>query len=442
MSCSLKGSLQEDTLAIEHSVPSAPPAVQTPAAARVQPSRYRFVIAGLTMLYHFTFGLSIFVVSPLAPLIMKDYGINHSAASLLIGLVLLLQAAMAIPGGMLGSRLPLKWVIAVGWFLVSVTIFTFAVPNFAAFLALRVFYGMASALVFPNVGGLVMQWFTTREIPVVNSLNSALISLGMATSAFAAGPLADALGWRMTLSLFGVTTLVGSVAWMVFGKTRPPAPEVKQPPLARQKAGQTEGGSGAGFSKTGLALLLSGPVLLLAFGNAAAFAQYSALTTWLPSFYHDVHGMSLERAAAMMGVLPLVGVAFLLLSGGLSMRIKRRRPFLLVPGLLSCAAGLGAMLLGGSPFLIFALVLVGFCGWFYQPVLFAIPMELPGVTTKNVSLIFGAFILVGGVVGFLSPLLVGATTDLTGSYLWGFGALAVLSTGLALAAWKLPETGK
>jgi len=411
------------------------PTAQAQATAEAKPNQYRWVIAGLTMLYHFTFGLSIFVVSPLTPLIMDDYGVNRSTASLLIGLTLLMQAAMAIPGGMLGSRLPLKWVIATGWVLVSVTVFSFAAPNFAALLALRLLYGVASSLVFPNVGPLVMQWFTTRQIPLVNSLNSAFISLGMATSTFLAGPLAEAIGWRETLSLFGVTTLVGAFAWMALGKTRTIAAE------AAAASARHSGGNGGAFL-TSLELLKSKPVLLMAFGNAAAFALFGALTSWLPTFYHEVYGMSLSRAAAMMGVLPLVGVVSLLSAGVLATKFRRRRPFLLAPGILSCFAGFGAVLLGDSPLLLPALVLVGFCGWFYQPILFAIPMELPGVTSKNVSVIFGLFMLVGGIVGFLSPLLVGATADATGSYLWGFGLLAVLSPGLALAAWKLPETGK
>lgn len=387
------------------------------------------------MLYHFTFGLSIFVVSPLTPLIMQDFGVNRSSASLLIGVVLLFQAAMAIPGGMLGSKLPLKWVIAAGWFSVSVTMFSFAMPNFASLLALRLVYGVASSLVFPNVGPLVMQWFSRREIALVNSLNSALISLGMATSTFAAAPLADALGWKTTLSIFGVTTLLGACVWVVLGKTRS-----AQSGEVASVAGPNARNGGA--LREGLRLLRTRTVLLLALGNTAAFALYGALTSWLPTYYHEVRGMSLSKAASLMGVLPLMGMVFLLIAGAMSTKFPRRRPFLIVPGLLSAFAGFGAVLLPDSPALLAALVLVGFCGWFYQPILFAIPMELPGVTTKNVSVIFGLFMLMGGVVGFLAPLMVGALADATGSYLWGFGLLAVLSPGLALAAWMLPETGK
>jgi MFS family permease len=407
-------------------------------AVGVTRSRYRYVIAGLTMLCHFTFGLSIFVISPLTPLIMEEYGVNRSTASLLIGLVLLLQAGMAIPGGMLGNRLPLKGVIAFGWLAGSATMFSFAVPNFATLLALRIVFGLAMSLVFPNMGPLVMQWFSHREIPLVNSLNSALISLGMASSIFMVGPLAGVLGWKETLSLFGLAMLPGGMAWIALGKTRPVVAGAQQA-AADDSVQPLRSGGTLGAS---LAMIRSGPVLLMAFGNAAAFAQYGALTTWLPTFYHEAYGMSLNRAAAMLGVLPLVGVASLLSAGLLSTRVRARRPFLLVPGVLSCFAGFGAILLGGSPYVLPALVLVGFCGWFYQPILFAMPMELSGVTPRNISVIFGLFMLVGGVTGFLSPLLVGATADLFGSYLWGFGFLAVLSWGLALAAWKLPETGK
>ena len=53
---------------------------------------YRFVIGGLAMLLSLSWGLSVFAVSPITPLIIDEYGINHSTASLLTSLVFLTHA--------------------------------------------------------------------------------------------------------------------------------------------------------------------------------------------------------------------------------------------------------------------------------------------------------------------------------------------------------------
>ena len=81
-----------------------------------QDSPYRFVIAGLFLLLKASFGLSFFVVGPVAPHIIDEYDISYTEAGLLTGLTLL-ATTLALPGSMLVGRVPLKTLIAVGWLL-------------------------------------------------------------------------------------------------------------------------------------------------------------------------------------------------------------------------------------------------------------------------------------------------------------------------------------
>ena len=84
-----------------------------------QNSPYRYVIAGLAFLLNACFGLSFFVIGPVAPYIIDDYQISHSEAGLLTGITILAQTILAIPGSMLVGRIPVKALIAVGWFLAA-----------------------------------------------------------------------------------------------------------------------------------------------------------------------------------------------------------------------------------------------------------------------------------------------------------------------------------
>ncbi|MEE8442118.1 MAG: MFS transporter [Dehalococcoidia bacterium] len=394
------------------------------AIADQRSSSYRYVIAALGMLLNVSFGLSFFAVSPVTPLIMEDYGVNRSAVALLTGLVILVQSGFAIPGGMLVGRVGLKKLFAVAWLMAAAPSLSFLATGFPMLLAIRVVYGLSFAVIIPAIGPLLMQWFRPREIPVINGLNLAMTTLGIAISTFATAPLAEAVGWKVALSLYGGVSLFGAACWVVLGRVEP---------VQR---------SGSHLSPRQVwQILRSRTTLLLALADAGPFAQYVALTAWLPTFYHEVHGMSLSEAGSTVGLLPLTGVITVLLAGVLSMRVRRRRPFLIVPGVIVGFGGFGCFLLAGSPLIYPALILLGFGSWFYLPVLLTIPMELPDVEPGHVSVVWAAIMSFGGIMSFVSPLMVGALTDSLGTYLPGFVIFAVLAGSLALAGFLMPETG-
>ena len=93
-------------------------------------SRYRFVMGGLLLLLNFSLGLSFFVVTPITPIIMEEFGINRSAASLLTSVVILSQAGLAIPSGIIVSRVEVKRMVLIGWALASAPMLTWMATGF------------------------------------------------------------------------------------------------------------------------------------------------------------------------------------------------------------------------------------------------------------------------------------------------------------------------
>jgi len=389
-----------------------------------QRSSYRFVIAGLLLALNFCLGLSFFALGPILPLIQDDYDINRGMASLLIGAVIMMQAVFGIPGGVLVGRLGVRRVLTGGWLLASAPLLSLLAGHFATLLLLRVAFGLGFALLIPALGSLLMQWFRPRELPLMNSLNLVAATLGITASTLSAAPLADVLGWRGVLSLFGGITLVGAVAWMVLGGTREEVRDTVPIISAREI----------------WSVLRSRTTLLLALADVGPYAQYVALTSWLPTYYHEELGMSLSKAGFVAGLLPLTGVFTLLLAGLLSLRVDRRKPFLILPGVLIGFAGFGSFLAGNSPALYLAVIMVGFCSWFYLPILFTLPMELPGMSQQRVALVWAMILTIGSTASFISPAVVGFTTDILGTYWPGFSLWAVLSWSLLVAGILLPET--
>lgn len=388
-------------------------------------SRYRFVIGGLTVLLNLSFGLSFPAVAPVMPLILAEYGISRGMAGLLTGSVILMMSAFAIPAGMLVGRVGLKKLIGAGWFMAAAPALSFLADGFPALLAMRMMFGLSLAVILPAFGPLLMQWFRPRELPLINGLNLAMTAVGIALSTFITAPLAEAVGWRTVLSIYGAVALVGAFLWMGLARVQLPV----------QSGGRLSLGEM-------WSVLRDRTTLLLAFADAGPFAQYIALTTWLPTFYYEVHGMSLNAAGSAVGLVPLVGVAALIVAGVLSMRVVRRRPFLILSGVVGGLAGSATFLLAGSAAIYPALLLLGFGAWFYLPILFTIPMEVPDAVPERVSLVLATIGTLGGFLSFVAPLAVGILTDVLGSYIPGFVIFAVLSWSLVIAGVMLTETGR
>ena len=388
-------------------------------------SRYRFVMGGLLVLLNFSIALSFFVVTPITPIIMEEFDINRSAASLLTSVVLLSQAGLAIPTGIIISRVGVRRMVLIGWAMASIPMLTWTATSFPMLLAIRIVYGISFSVLLPATGPMMMQWFRPRELPILNAINVSVVTLAISISTFTVAPLSQLLEWKIAVSLYGGASLVGVVLWAALARTGRRPDNAARHPSFREI----------------WAVLKSRTALLLALADAGPFAQYAALVAWLPTYYFEVYGMSLSKAGSLVGLLPMAGVFSVLLAGFLAFRIPNRRLFLLVPGLLVVLGGLGSFLLADGPLLYAALLVLGFASWFYLPVLFTIPLELPEASETRVALTYGMIMTISSFLAFMSPLFVGTSTDILGTYKVGFVVLALLALTLLAGGIVLPETG-
>ncbi len=383
---------------------------------------YRFVIAGLLLAAHLTVGMNVFVVSPLFPLIIKEYEISRASASLLVALPLLVSAGFGLPGGVITARLGLRKAYLVGWCLVALMALSAAAPNFVTLLVLRLAYGAGTAFLLTASGPLLMRWFSPKEFRVMNGLDTAALSLGIALSTTTAAPLAAVLGWQSTLGVFGAAGVVGAVAWASLGRT-PDGSTYRAPAVSRNEL---------------WAVLSNRSVILLVAADAGVLMQYTALSSWLPTFYHEVRGISLSRAGFVTGLLPFVGVFAVLAGGILASRVRSKRAFFTVPGLMVLVGGLGSFLSGNLAGIYVSVIILGIGSWLYVPTLLSLPMEMPGMTPERVAIVWGFYLSASGFGMFLSPLLVGGLRDVTGSFLPGFTVCAAAAGSLLAAGILLP----
>lgn len=390
-------------------------------------TRYRFVIVGLMAFLAFAFGLNLFAVGPITPIMIDHFSVNNSSAGLLTSIVFFVHIIFAIPASLLVGRIGLKSIVTLGAILSSTTLLSFcATDSFVLLLLLRGISGVGFLLVFPAVGPLFMQQFHQRELPLMNGIFVTAASVGISVSAFIVAPLSEAVGWEIVLSSFGGLSMISTITWVLFGRAEP---FFVDDPIRSQ-------------IRSVWNVVRSRNAILIAVADAGPLALLSVALGWLPTFYYQAHGISLTTGGVLMGLLSVSGLVALIVASFLATKVHSRRPFLVIPGFLIGLAGLSVIFLAGSGAIYFAVIVLGFACWFYVPALVTIPMDLYASSPRTVSFILAALLGLGGIASFIAPPIVGALADHTGSYIPGLVLFAVLACSLGVAGLMLPESGR
>ena len=389
----------------------------------IRSGRYRYVIAAMAVAAHLAVGLNLFTVSPLLPLVIDDYGINRTTAGLLVSLPMLMAAAFGLPGGILLSRIGLRRAFFFGWVSIALLALSSVAPNFWVMIVLRLVFGVGFAFTVTATGPMLMQWFRPKEVLVMNALNTAVLSLGIAISVAGAVPLAEIVNWKMSLTIFAAIGIVGTLAWTWAG---------------RGVAGGLERANFVRLKEV-WAVLRSKAIALLFVADAGVLFQYTAFTGWLPTFYNEERGISLSEAGLVTGILPFVGVFAVLAGGIFPLRFGSSKVLFVGSGLLVGFGGLGAFLFPHLAGIYISVMVLGIGSWFYVPTLLTLPMQMAGMTPERLAVVWGSIMTFSGISMFVAPILVGALRDLSGSFFPGFAICAVFSWSLLIAGLLLPR---
>ena len=394
-----------------------------PATSNLNLSKYRFVIAALLLAGHLSVGLNIFTVSPIFPLVIDEYQISRAAAGLLVALPLLVAAALGLPSGMLIARVGIRRSFIIGWASIALLSLSGLAPNFLTLVLLRSVIGLGFAFLLTTSGPLLMQWFPTKEITVMNALTTAALSLGIALSVATAAPLSDFMDWQTALTVFALPGVAGLIAWMILG---------------RESGGVPMSVQGLTLQEVGGVLRNRTVVLLLA-ADAGILVQYTAFTGWLPTFYNENRGISLSQAGFITGMLPLVGVFAVLVGGAVALRIRSPKVLFATSGVMAGLGGLGAFLFTEPQLIYPAVIVMGMGSWLYVPTLLTLPMQMNSMTPEKVAVVWGSFLTFSGFAMFVAPIFVGALRDVSGSFFPGLTIAALASWALLMAGLLMPR---
>lgn len=269
-----------------------------------------------------------------------------------------------------------------------------------------------------------------RNIGTVTTVYTTAMSLGAATAAAAAVPVARAIGSpSLGLAAWAIPAVIGLVAWALFMPLAKPTPAGSVPapgvttgtvPVVGQRRSETREPYPAGTW------------LLAGFFAIQALLSY-VLMGWLPSIATDA-GLSAERAGLLLGIAMAVGVPATAAIVPLTRGPKRMRVGFGIVGTASLVGMLGFLLAPmAMPEVWAAFLGLGMCAF---PLALALIAGL-GRDAAESARVSTAVQSIGYTVATVGPLAAGALRQATGGWtvvlgLLMVGALAQVTVGLLL----------
>jgi len=390
-----------------------------------QYSPYRWVLQSILLVLQIGLGLNFMAPTPLFTLIMEDYGLSKASVSLLVSTVLFVLTISLLPGGLLVSRIGSRKAIAVCGVFLSVGLFTPLTASFLLLVVVRLVFGVGVAISLSATSAFIMEWFKPSEFSILNGINETGRAIGVSLGVAVAVPIANLLGWQMTFFAYSLLVVVAILLWVTTGWVSNTRKFTEAPMALRDN----------------IPLIFNRNTLVLSLGAMGPFCVFIGYSAWLPTYYSDIQGMTLEQAGRVVAVLPLVAAIMNPISGIAQTKLGRRKPVLIACGAMFPIFAIGSILMTNTlAILVCVMCLGGLFSMFIVAVL-TIPMELPGVTAGRVAIVTAAVLTVGNAAAGFSPIFIGSLTDMLGSYWPALLVVAVMPTTLLIPGVILPETG-
>lgn len=391
-----------------------------------QYSSYRWTIQGILIFMQIGMGLNFMAPTALFTLIMNDYDISRGVVSLLVSVALMVLTVGLLPGGILIARVGSKRAMAISGLLMSSGLIAPLVDSFAMMLLIRFFFGAGVAIALPATSAIAMEWFKPSELSIFNGINESGRSIGVAIGVFMAVPIANIFGWDRVFFFYGMVPIIATLFWVIGGRSK----------------SIVEDQVDAFSLFNSIKLIFNRNTILIAIATIGPFALFIGYSSWLPTFYNEVHGMTTERASSMVAVLPLIAAIGTPLSGIMLSKVRRRRPVLISVGLAMPLFGLGSFMMTNTVLIVICITGLGSMFALFIVTVLTIPMELPGIDVAKIGIVTAGALTIGNGMGMVSPVFIGSLTDFTGSYIPALSVIAVMPLTLVISGLLLPETGK
>lgn len=403
--------------------------------------RFRFVIVAICWLTAIFLYFDRVNISMAAPHIMSELGLSGTRMGLVLSMFSWGFIFGHVAGGVAADRLNIRrWGT---WFFViwcAATYLTGWCNTVLQFAIVRWIFGFSEGAFVNPMNKLQNHWVLPNERGLVNGSLMFAAYAGLVFGMPVVGWLIDRHGWREMFFISAVVSLLGAAAyWFVvrdYPKDHPwistTERDAIEAALAKDRVtydAQKRGVQRLSF-KAAVSILFKDPVFWAICG-AAFFVQMIYVTnfSWLPSYLVLERGFSELKSGSALS-LPYLAAAFGALSGGfISDRLGSRTLVIILGALLTIPGIVGLLLVDGETAALAMIALVLFCNAAAVSLFVVLLFDLfpPEVTGIALAATLG---VCGGLGAAAGPVIMGYAYDVTQSFAWGFGVMAI---GMAIS---------
>ena len=325
-------------------------------------SSKRWLVLGSVLTSRVIYTINWFNIAPLlgaTGLIALGLRIDLPSQGLLTSSFLLGAGIFQIPAGIVSARWGPKNTSQLGMLILSFSgIGEGLSPNFPVLLVARFLLGLGAALFFAPAIGILTPLFRQEEEGLVLGLYNSCFNIGGAIGLFGWVLVTDLVGWRGGLVLGGIigviSVLIGQVV-IPRDKVIPRTQRRSMRPVFRNRN-----------------------IWLIAFGVLGFWGAIFSSSTFLEAYTKDVYGITPYISGLMASTIMFASIFGGPFGGYMSDRLRRRKIFILVPGMLG---SLGIILFGVSqPLELWLLIpLVGFLDAIVFSTMYASASQYPDV---------------------------------------------------------------
>lgn len=372
------------------------------------------------------------------PHISRDLNLDSAQAGSIAGVFYWGYCVLQIPGGHLAKHWSAKKFISIlmiAWGLSAVGCGLARTRH--ELMLMRVLLGVAEGGVFPATLILLSHWFSRAERARANALWLMCLPGAVIFSSPVSGWILDHWNWRVMMIAEGALPIAWLAMWLLFIADHPAQVRwLSADDRARiaQELSAEAVELETSHTVTYFRALLRPQALLLIAVYFCFTAGQMGMLFWLPTAIERITKGS-NLSAGILNTIPfIVGAAALFVISRHSDKLRERRGHVGVPMIVGGACLFAAVaLIGRSPLAAFVFIALSGIGA-YGPMgpFWAIPTET--LPANVVGSVMGLVNAIGNMGSFVAPLVVGYLDKRTGSFLYGFAFLGIVTwIGAALA---------
>jgi MFS transporter, CP family, cyanate transporter len=244
-------------------------------------------------------------VAPVVDLLRQDLGFSPVELGLLTGIPVLCFSLASPLASLAGRRLGAEFAVMLTLLGVLAGVVIRSVGGGALVMAGTVVIGVAITIGNIAVPLIIRRDFAPRRQATAMGVYTAALNIGSFLTSVATAPLAELVGWRLSLAASAVLALAAILFWIpTVGARRAlvPAAVVSSAPSGSGRV------AGVGWLTAGLTL-----------GFAGQAFSYYGVTAWLPSFLSDELAMDTAQAGAGSSLFQIFAIV-----GGLGVPLLAR----------------------------------------------------------------------------------------------------------------------